>query len=93
MGLLRCLSQYFPIVSLEKKGWLQIKDELGLELLDCGASRAFAITDHQVANIYLNDPSIETEVRNALEKLPGVAKSTTAALDRKSVSTTIVLAT
>ena len=55
-----------------EKGWLQIKDELGLETLDCGASRAFAIADHQVAHVYLNDPSIRDEVRDLLGKTPGV---------------------
>jgi len=73
-GITEVSRPIFPNRLFREKGWLQIKDELGLELLDCGASRAFAITDHQVANIYLNDPSIETEVRTALEKLPGVAK-------------------
>jgi predicted AlkP superfamily pyrophosphatase or phosphodiesterase len=54
------------------KGWLQIKDELGRETLDCGASRAFAIADHQVAHVYVNDPSIRGEVRDLLENTPGV---------------------
>ncbi|MEO5715917.1 MAG: nucleotide pyrophosphatase/phosphodiesterase family protein [Luteolibacter sp.] len=55
-----------------KKGWIQVKDELGLETLDCGASRAFAIADHQVAHVYVNDPSIRDEVRKLLENTPGV---------------------
>ncbi len=55
-----------------QKGWLQIKDELGRETLDCGASRAFAIADHQVAHVYVNDPAIRNEVRTLLEKTPGV---------------------
>lgn len=55
-----------------KKGWIQIKDELGLETLDCGASKAFAIADHQVAHVYVNDPSIREEVRILLETTPGV---------------------
>ncbi len=54
------------------KGWIQIKDELGLETLDCGASRAFAIADHQVAHVYVNDPTIREEVRYLLENTPGV---------------------
>lgn len=57
-----------------EKGWITIKDELGLELLDCGASRAFAMADHQVAHIYLNDRSIESAVRAVVEKQPGVAR-------------------
>lgn len=55
-----------------ERGWLTIKEELGLELLDCGASRAFAVADHQVAHVYVNDVSIEHEVRTLLEKQTGV---------------------
>jgi predicted AlkP superfamily pyrophosphatase or phosphodiesterase len=57
-----------------RQGWLTIKEELDLELLDYGASRAFAVADHQVAHIYLNDPSLEGKVRTMLEKTPGVAQ-------------------
>ncbi len=55
-----------------KKGWLQLKDELGRETLDCGASRVFAVADHQVAHVYVNDPSIKNEVRALLENTPGI---------------------
>jgi predicted AlkP superfamily pyrophosphatase or phosphodiesterase len=56
------------------QGWIAIKDELGLELLDCGASRAFAVADHQIAHVYLNDPSLTSAVRELIEKQPGVAR-------------------
>ena len=46
---------------------------MGLELLDCGASRAFAVADHQVAHIYLNDPSLAGPVRELLEAQAGIA--------------------
>lgn len=55
-----------------EKGWLSIKSELGLETLDLGGSRAFAIADHQVAHVYVNDPSIMDEVRAVLEATEGV---------------------
>lgn len=55
-----------------EKGWIQIKDELGLEQIDCGASRAFAIADHQVAHIYINDQSIRSEVQKTVEATEGV---------------------
>jgi predicted AlkP superfamily pyrophosphatase or phosphodiesterase len=58
---------------LREHGWLAVKDELGRETLDAGASRAFAVADHQVAHVYLNDRSIESAVRAALERQPGVA--------------------
>ncbi len=56
------------------QGWLAIKDELGLELLDCGASRVFAIADHQVAHIYINDRSLLGAARSVLESIDGVAR-------------------
>jgi predicted AlkP superfamily pyrophosphatase or phosphodiesterase len=54
-------------------GWLTVKEELGLELLDCGASRVFAVADHQVAHIYFNDRSILKEVRTLLESTEGIS--------------------
>ena len=56
------------------EGWVAIKDELGLELLDCGASQVFAVADHQVAHIYVNDASRLDRVRALLKKTPGVAE-------------------
>ena len=53
---------------------LQIREELGLELLDAGASPAFAVADHQLAHIYINDPAVYDRVRSLLEQTPGVAK-------------------
>lgn len=55
-----------------EKGWITIKEELGTEMLDCGASKAFAVADHQVAHIYINDPSIKDEVLAVLKKVDGV---------------------
>jgi predicted AlkP superfamily pyrophosphatase or phosphodiesterase len=57
-----------------ERGWLTVKDELGLEILDAGASKVFAVADHQVAHIYLNDSSLENSVREVLEKTFGVEK-------------------
>ena len=57
-----------------EKGWIAIRQELGLELLDCGASKAFAVADHQVAHVYLNDRSLENHARQLLEKQPGIAQ-------------------
>jgi len=56
-----------------EQGWVAVKEELGLELLDCGASKVFAVADHQVAHIYLNEPSLESKVRDTLSANPGVA--------------------
>lgn len=59
---------------LRARGWLTIKEELGLELLDAGNSSAFAVADHQVAHVYVNDATILGEVRTALEAVDGVAQ-------------------
>ena len=56
------------------EGWLTIKNELGSELLDYGASKVFAVADHQVAHIYLNDRSLKKSVRELLEKTEGIEK-------------------
>lgn len=57
-----------------RNGWLEIKNELGRETLECGACRVFAVADHQVAHVYVNDESIRAEVRAVLETTAGVAE-------------------
>lgn len=57
-----------------QKGWLTIKDELGLELLDAGASKVFAVADHQVAHIYINDPCIAPQLVSLLADVPGIER-------------------
>jgi predicted AlkP superfamily pyrophosphatase or phosphodiesterase len=57
---------------LRENGLLQIRVERGLELLDAGASRAFAVADHQIAHIYINDASVTNKVRSIVENVNGV---------------------
>lgn len=57
---------------LREQGLLQLRIERGLELMDPGASKAFAVADHQVAHIYINDPAITQQVRSLLEKISGI---------------------
>ncbi|HEV2296473.1 MAG TPA: nucleotide pyrophosphatase/phosphodiesterase family protein [Tepidisphaeraceae bacterium] len=59
---------------LRERGLLAVREELGRELLDAGASRAFAVADHQLAHIYVNDPSRLDEVRRVVEATPGVER-------------------
>ena len=59
---------------LRQKGYIAIREERGTELLDAGASKAFAMADHQVAHVYINDPGIIDEVAELLKGLPGVEK-------------------
>lgn len=57
---------------LRENNLLGIRIERGLELLDAGASKAFAVADHQLAHVYINEPSIASRVRTILEKVEGV---------------------
>lgn len=56
-----------------ERGWLTIKEELGRELPDIGNSKAFAVADHQVAHIVVNERALLNEVRQAVAAIPGVA--------------------
>ncbi|MPZ20910.1 MAG: alkaline phosphatase family protein [Luteitalea sp.] len=57
---------------LREHGLIAVRQELGCELLDPGASAAFAVADHQVAHVYVNDPARLDEVRALLDKTDGV---------------------
>ena len=47
---------------LRDRGWLAVRTEGGREMLDPGGSAAFAVTDHQVAHVYLNYHGRSAEV-------------------------------
>lgn len=57
-----------------EKGWIQVKNELGRETLDAGTSAVFAVADHQVAHIHVNDHSKLAEVKALLEMTLGIEK-------------------
>jgi predicted AlkP superfamily pyrophosphatase or phosphodiesterase len=60
--------------ALREHGLVAVREELGHELLDVGASTAFAVADHQVAHVYVNNPGRMTAVRTIVESLPGVER-------------------
>ena len=68
--------------ALRDAGWLAVREELGTDALDAGASAAFAVADHQLAHVYVRDPERLDDVRRLLERLPGVEM----VLDRKGQS-------
>lgn len=59
---------------LREEGWIAIKEELGLELLDAGASRAFAVADHQVAHVYVREDGLREAVAQRCAEIDGVEK-------------------
>lgn len=62
---------------LREKHWLQVRAGPFGEQLDTFASRAFAVCDHQVAHVYVNDPADIAKVRDLLGELPGVERTLT----------------
>ena len=58
--------------ALREAGLIQVRVEMGRELLDAGASAAFALADHQLAHIYVQAPERIAEVKTLIEALDGV---------------------
>jgi predicted AlkP superfamily pyrophosphatase or phosphodiesterase len=58
--------------ALREAGLLAVRDELGTEALDAGASEAFAVADHQVAHVYVRNPARVAEVTSLLEGVSGI---------------------
>ncbi len=60
---------------LRQAGYLRVRREpLGWETLDCGASRAFAVSDHQVAHVYVKRPQDVGAVQRLLEGVAGIER-------------------
>lgn len=57
---------------LRNEGLISVRNERWYELLDAGVSKAFAVSDHQIAHVYLNDPSVKERVMQVLKKTPGI---------------------
>ncbi|MFT4649483.1 MAG: putative AlkP superfamily pyrophosphatase or phosphodiesterase [Planctomycetota bacterium] len=59
-------------LALRQAGLLSVRPTPTGEMLDFFASRAFAVTDHQIAHVYCQDEAAIQKARGALENLPGV---------------------
>jgi predicted AlkP superfamily pyrophosphatase or phosphodiesterase len=60
--------------ALRRVGLLEVYTQDGMEYLDPGASRAFAVADHQVAHVYVRRPEDVDLARAVLEELDGVGE-------------------
>jgi predicted AlkP superfamily pyrophosphatase or phosphodiesterase len=60
--------------ALRREGFLAVRDTPFGELLDAGASRAFAVADHQIAHVYVRRPADLAAVRRLLEKCDGIER-------------------
>lgn len=57
---------------LRTNGYLAIREERGLELLDAGASKAFAVADHQIAHVYCKNPEETIALAKLISEVEGV---------------------
>jgi predicted AlkP superfamily pyrophosphatase or phosphodiesterase len=73
-GIERVDTPVHPNRVLREAGLLSVRDEGGGELLDPVLSKAFAVCDHQVAHVYVNDARALPEVRRLLLDLRGVGE-------------------
>lgn len=60
--------------TLNKEGYVAIKHVENMDFLDLEMSRAFALADHQLAHVYIQDPHDIEAVKEILEKIPGIAE-------------------
>jgi predicted AlkP superfamily pyrophosphatase or phosphodiesterase len=58
--------------ALRDAGLLSVRDELGTDALDPGESRAFAVSDHQLAHVYVRNIDDLEGVRRVLLGIEGV---------------------
>ncbi len=59
---------------LHQRGYLSVQETSHGQLLDCGASRAFVVADHQIAHVYVRDASDLPAVAALLQSVDGVAR-------------------
>lgn len=57
---------------LRQHGLLSVRNGPFGEMLIPGDCKAFAVADHQIAHVYVNDPSISQNVRELLSKQSGI---------------------
>lgn len=59
---------------LRALGHLELKVDLEREYLDLGRCRAFAVSDHQVAHVYVNEKKLIPELHEYFQQVPGIEK-------------------
>ena len=62
----------FPNQILGSNGLLAVREIAGREYLDIEHSRAFAMVDHQIAHVYVQDPMDTEMVAGTLRAAPGI---------------------
>lgn len=60
--------------AIRQAGWLDVRDGPYGEMMMPIDSKAFAVVDHQLAHIYIQDPGMIDEVQSMIESLEGVER-------------------
>lgn len=71
-GIVPVSRPVYPNRLLREAGMLELKVDLGLEYLDPGSCRAFAVTDHQIAHVYVRNESDRARVKELFTGVPGI---------------------
>lgn len=61
-----------PNRALREAGLLSVRDELGSDMVEPAACEAFAVCDHQIAHVYVRNPSRLADAARLLGALDGV---------------------
>lgn len=72
----------YPNRLLKEAGWFQTRTIRGMEYPDFYSPGAFALVDHEVAHVYIDEPSVVGDIRRILEQADGVGK----VLDRAALA-------
>jgi len=70
-GITKVTRHLHPNRILRKAGLLEVRRSVSWELIDAGASEAFAVSDHQICHIYVKDKARIPQVAALFAKEPG----------------------
>lgn len=73
-GIVETRDAVFPNRALRSAGLCTFRNDATGELLDHGASAAFAVPDHQIAHVHCRDAASHAAAKEALASLDGVAR-------------------
>lgn len=59
---------------LNENGYLSVKRIENMDFVDIEMSKAFALADHQLAHVYVPDPTDIPHVKQLLSEVPGIAE-------------------
>lgn len=73
-GITKVTRALHPNRILRRAGLVEVRRSVTWELLDGGASEAFAVSDHQISHVYVKDKARIAEVAALFEKESGVKR-------------------